>query len=139
MRARLFMLLAVTALALGGAWILFGPEGTDARKPAYVSEHPIDIPETARTVTVSATMPMPSAHERRLSAMLEQGRMPEGPMMAEVLTDTDCAPDEHMISHCRNEMRLPDGRTIVLRHPHDMHTVPCLAPGEQVLLVPAST
>ena len=27
--------------------------------------------------------------------------------------------------------------TIVLRHPHDMTKVPCLAPGEQVRLVPA--
>ena len=133
------MLAAAALVVVGGAWILFGAEGTDVRKPAYVSEHPLDVPETARTVTVSATMPMPSAHERRLSAMLEQGTMPEGPMMAEVLTDTDCAPDEHMISHCRNEVQLPDGRTIVLRHPHNMHKVPCLAPGEQVLLVPAST
>jgi len=140
MRARRFLPFAVVALvALGGVWALLGPGGTDGVKPASVSEHPTAIPESVRTVTVSPTMPMPSAHERRLSAMLEEGRMLEKPMMADVLTDTDCAPDEQMISHCRNEMRLRDGRRIVLRHPHDMSRIPCLAPGEQVLLVPAST
>jgi hypothetical protein len=42
-----------------------------------------------------------------------------------------------MISRCRNVMRLEDGREIVLRHPHDMSRVPCLAPGERVRLLPA--
>lgn len=49
--------------------------------------------------------------------------------MADALTDTDCAPDGQMISRCRNVMRLADGRQLVLRHPHDMSKVPCLAPG----------
>jgi hypothetical protein len=70
--------------------------------------------------------------------MLETGAMPREPMMAEVLTDSDCAPDEQMVSRCRNGMQLRDQRRIVLRHPHDMSSVPCLAPGEQVLIVPAS-
>jgi hypothetical protein len=71
--------------------------------------------------------------------VLESGGMPREPTMAEVLTDTDCAPDGYMVSRCRNEMLLADGRRVVLRHPHVMSSVPCLAPGEQVLLVPAST
>jgi hypothetical protein len=62
--------------------------------------------------------------------------MPNRPMMAEVMTDSDCAPDARMISRCRNLMRLAGGRQIVLRHPHDMTRVPCLAPGEQVRLIP---
>jgi hypothetical protein len=126
----------VTLAALGGAWALLdrGPDAGDR----YVSEHATPVPETARTITVSATMPLPSATARQLSAMLETGEMPRAPMSAEVLTDTDCAPDERMVSRCRNEMRLADGRTIVLRHPHDMRNVPCLAPGEQVLVVPTS-
>ena len=62
--------------------------------------------------------------------------MPDGPMMAEVMTDTDCTPDAQMISRCRNVMRLADGRQIVLRHPHRMSDVPCLAPGERVRLIP---
>ena len=129
--------MATTIAVLGGAWALFGVLGESTDSP-YVSEHPVAAPETARTVTVSATMPLPSAHERRLSAMLEEGEMPHGPMMAEVLTDTDCAPDKQMLSHCRNEVQLPDGQRIVLRHPHDMSKVPCLAPGEHVRLVLAS-
>jgi hypothetical protein len=56
-------------------------------------------------------------------------------MMADVMTDTECAPDAHMISRCRNVVRA-DGRRIVLRHPHDMSKVPCLAPGERVRLIP---
>ena len=126
------LLLAVAALVvvLGTARVV----GSERDTP--VTEHPVAIPEKPRTVTISATMPLPSAHARRLSAMLEEGAMPRTSMPAEVLTDTDCAPDGQMVSHCRNEMRLRDGSTIVLRHPHDMRKVPCLAPGEQVLLVP---
>jgi hypothetical protein len=137
LRARVLMLTFVALVALGGAWVLLGRDPEAGKR--YVSEHSAAVPETARTVTVSATMPLPSAHARRLSAMLETGAMPREPMMAEVLTDTDCAPDERMVSRCRNEMQLSDGRRVVLRHPHDMSSVPCLAPGEQVLLVPAST
>jgi hypothetical protein len=137
MRARLLLLTFFTLVALGGAWTLLG-RNSDATKP-YVSEHSAVVPENARTVTVSETMPLPSAHARRLSAMLEAGAMPHEPMMAEVLTDSECAPGERMVSRCRNEMRLPDGHRIVLRHPHDMRSVPCLAPGEQVRLVPQST
>lgn len=137
MRSRHLFLLAITALvALGalGGWAVLAREPG----PARVAEHPTPILETMRTVVVSATMPSPSAHARRLSAMLENGGTIDEPTAAEVLSDTDCTPDARMISRCRNEMLLPDGREIVLRHPHDMSRVPCLAPGERVLLVPAT-
>jgi hypothetical protein len=137
MRPRLFALLAATAIliAAAGAFTLArGEEAGDA--PPSVSEHPVAVPAAARTVDVSWAMPMPSAHERRLSAMLEHGAMPDRPVMADVMTDTNCAPDAEMISRCRNVMRLADGRQIVLRHPHDMTKIPCLAPGERVRLIP---
>jgi hypothetical protein len=136
LRLRTLLLLATTPalVAAGGAVILLGRVGG----PMLVSEHPVAVPENARTVTISTTMPSPSAHARRLSAMLERGSMPAGRTVAQVLTDTECAPDERMISRCRNELLLADGRTMVVRHPHDMRSVPCLAPGEEVLLVPAS-
>lgn len=137
MRVRLLLLTFVAVAAAGGAWVVLDG-GRDAGEQ-YVSEHSASVPETARTVTISATMPAPSSHARRLSAMLEAGTMPREPTMAEVLTDTDCAPDARMVSRCRNEMLLANGRRIVLRHPHDMSSVPCLAPEEQVLLVPASS
>ena len=138
MRLRLFLLFVVIAIVavVAGVLTLGGREESASTSPTSASEHPTAIPVTARTVMVSRAMPMPSAHERRLSAMLEEGTMPERPMMAEVVTDSDCAPDARMISHCRNVMRLADGRRIVLRHPHDMSRVPCLAPGEHVRLIP---
>jgi hypothetical protein len=128
--------LSVAAIALvAGVGITLATLGGGGDGRDYVSEHPVAVPDTVRTVSVSREMPMPSAHARRLSAMLEEGTL-RGPTTAEVMTDTDCTPDEHMVSRCRNELRLPDGSTIVLRHPHDMSKVPCLAPGEQVRLVP---
>ena len=133
---RLLLVLAlVVSAAVGGSLLWERSTGPDA--PAYVAEHPVSVPEALRTVSLTAAMPLPSAGERNLSAMVVEGEMPTAPLTGEVLTDTDCTPDEEMISRCRNEVLLPDGGTIVLRHPHDMTKVPCLAPGEQVRLVPA--
>ena len=133
---RLFgALAAIILVAAAGVLTLAGRED-NGNAPASVSEHPVAVPPSARTVLVSRAMPMPSAHERRLSAMLEEGQMPDRPMMADVMTDTDCAPDAQMISRCRNVVRLADGRRVVLRHPHDMSRIPCLAPGERVRLIP---
>jgi hypothetical protein len=136
-RVCLFGALAAIAIltAVAGTLTLRGRDDA-ASAPTPVPEHPAAVPLSARTVLVSQAMPMPSAHERRLSAMLEEGTMPGHPMMADVMTDTDCAPDAQMISRCRNVMRLADGRRIVLRHPHDMSRIPCLAPGERVRLIP---
>ena len=139
MRSRLFVALAAVALAavVTGVLALGGREETADNSPTSATEHPITVPAAARTVTVTRAMPMPSAHERRLSAMLEEGTMPGRPMMADVMTDSECAPDARMISRCRNVLRLANGRQIVLRHPHDMTRIPCLAPGEHVRLIPA--
>jgi hypothetical protein len=138
MHLRLFAALAAIAIAAAVAAVLAlaGREEAASNAPTSASDHPIAVPAAARTVMISRAMPMPSAHERRLSAMLEEGTMPDRPMMAEVMTDSDCAPDARMISRCRNVVRLASGRQIVLRHPHDMTTIPCLAPGERVRLIP---
>ena len=127
--------LLVMLVALGAAFALVSR--TSGEREA-ITEHPVTIPKTARTVGISTAMPAPSASARRLSAMLEEGVMPTGRVMAEVLSDTECTPNTAMISRCRNEMRLPDGSTIVVRHSHDMRQIPCLAPGERVLLVPST-
>ena len=139
MRLRLFVPLTAIAIAavVAGVLALGGREESANNSPISASEHPLAVPAAARTVTVSRAMPMPSAHERRLSAMLEEGTMPARPMMAEVLTDSECTPDARMVSRCRNVVRLANRRQIVLRHPHDMTTIPCLAPGERVRLIPA--
>jgi hypothetical protein len=128
-------LVLLTAALLASTW-LGGGDSAPAKPARYATEHPVSIPVDARTIRISSTMPLPSAHARRLSAMLEQGLMPQRPMTGKVVSDTQCTPDADSISHCRNEMRLDDGSTIVLRHPHRMADVPCLAPGEVVRLVP---
>ena len=137
MRARWFVLSSLPFFAITAIAIVFFAGGGSA-PTRYAEEHPVSIPAASRTIQVSRSMPMPSAQPRHLSAMLEQGSMPAHVMTGTVLSDTECAPDASSISHCRNEVRLPDGSTIVLRHPHDMAHIPCLAPGEHVRLLPAT-
>jgi hypothetical protein len=108
----------------GGSSSPAGAQATDAKDDGGM-----------RTVLVFDREPAtPSPSPTDLNAGLEKGRLPDGTVEATVLTDEDCAPDRHGISHCRNVVRLAGGRTVVLRHPHEMHRVPCLAPGEKVLL-----
>ena len=94
-RSLLFVLAAAAVLAVTAGTLIFGGDGARGREG---SQHGGAVPADARTVSVSTTMPKPSAHAQRLSAMLERGSMPTQPMMAEVMTDTDCAPDATMIS-----------------------------------------
>ena len=137
MRLRTLLAVGLLAIAMAVAAAIVGVGRGDGDTTQLVSEHGATVPAVARTVTVSRAMPLPSAHERRLSAMLEAGDMPDATTMAEVMTDSDCTPDAEMISRCRNVVRLEDGREVVLRHPHRMSEVPCLAPGELVRLVPS--
>lgn len=55
---------------------------------------------------------------------------------AVVLTDTRCNPDAMGVSHCLNRMRLADGTVVTVQHDHRMMNMPCLSPGEHVLLAP---
>lgn len=134
---RLVLLAALAVLSAAAISVALRVDG-DEKSSRYVSEHPVKAPAISRTVLISSKMPSPSASADQLSAMLQKGQMPAAPTTAEVLTDTDCGPDSQMISHCRNEVRLPDGKKLVLRHPHDMRKVPCLAPGERVRLLPSA-
>lgn len=136
MRTRYVLFITVFVLAAAGGWAALERSGGSSN-PSYVSEHPVAVPETERAVTLSISMPLPSPTDRILSARLERGEMPTAPTFATVMTDTDCTPDSQMISRCRNEVRLKDGKTLLLRHPHDMRKVPCLAPGEEITLLPA--
>ncbi len=125
---------AVAAVVVTGVAVM--TRGGDHGR--YVSDHPQTVPRIARTVLVSRTTASPSVDATHLSATLVSGRMPLHAVRGEVLTDTDCTPDRAMISRCRNVVKLGDGSTIVLRHPHDMRRVPCLAPHEQIVLRPVS-
>jgi hypothetical protein len=128
----------VLALAAAAVLVVVAARDKPAPQPrtAIATEHPATVPTLERTVGLSRTMPAPSVGARRLSALLEHGPMPDRPVRADVVTDSECTPDGRMISRCRNVVRLEDGSELVLRHPHDMRDVPCLAPGERILLVP---
>jgi len=57
--------------------------------------------------------------------------------LATVLTDTRCTPDRQGVSHCLNRMRLANGTAVTVVHDHRMMDMPCLSPGEHVLLRPS--
>ena len=90
--------------------------------------------ERLRTLLVfRGAEPSPSGGTA-LRAQLLDGRVPAGRNVAVLLTNEDCAPDAQGISHCTNALRLPNGSIFTVRHPHNMSAVPCLAPGERVLV-----
>jgi hypothetical protein len=120
---------AILVVALAGCG-----GGDPASSPSSQTGEKATAASGMRTVRVFDHEPAPSPSVANLHAGLEKGALPDGPVLATVLTDEDCAPDRQGISHCRNRVRLAGGGIAVLRHPHDMHQVPCLAPGEKVLL-----
>jgi hypothetical protein len=90
-------------------------------------------PAYTRTLAVHAGKESaPSADPARMRGTLLDGKLPDGVVEATVLTDEDCEPDAKGVSHCRNQLRLPSGKTVTVRHPHRMHDVPCMVPGERV-------
>ena len=121
----LLVVLVITVVALA----LLARRGSRERPEA-------DRSAATRTVTVFRDgEPSPSVTPTVLRVELISGAPKEG--NATVLTDEDCTPDDAGISHCRNSLRLENGSEIVVRHPHDMMQIPCLEPGEPVLLVAA--
>lgn len=91
-----------------------------------------------RTVFVSRGVePAPSAPGSRLHAMRLSGPVPNRRSTATIMSDESCAADGRGISHCINRMRLANGKILTVRHPHRMMEVPCLSPGEHVVVRPA--
>lgn len=125
----------VTLAVLVLAGSALGVERASRSEGVAVDPHGKALP-AQRQVRLSDTMPAPSDYDG-LHAMLVSGTMPSATVQATVLSDEECQPDARGISHCLNRLRLPDGREIQVRHPHDMTVVPCLAPGEHVTLAPA--
>jgi hypothetical protein len=131
----------VTALALGTSSREPSPQTPliDASRAGDGHGHAGDPahqkPTLLRTLAVyTDAEPAPSAHPARMRALLTKGKLPGGVVQATVLTDENCAPDKQGVSHCRNELKLPDGRTVTVRHPHRMADVPCMTRGETVRL-----
>ena len=133
--------LAAALLIGGGSPVTHTPAAnthTDGRShdnPPGSHERPASVRSLA---VVTKAEPAPSAHPDRMRALLLHGKPPSGAVTATILTDEDCAPDAEGVSHCRNKLRLPSGKTIEVRHPHRMHDVPCMTPGEKIRLGHAS-
>ena len=71
-----------------------------------------------------------------LYASFMKGTMPSHRMMAIVQSDSNCAADAEGVSHCLNVLHLANGSVLTVRHNHRMMDVPCLSPGEHVLVSP---
>jgi len=130
-RRNLLVAVLIGLVVLAGAGLVLA-RGNQTQQA--VDPHGTALP-AQRTVQLSTVMPSPSDYDG-LHAKLIGGTMPAATVQATVLTDEQCQPDEHGVSHCLNRLRLPDGSEIQVRHPHNMDAVPCLAPGENVRLVP---
>ena len=128
------VLLALSLLLVLAAGSTLALERGSRSQGATVDPHGTALP-AQREVQVSYRMPPPSRADG-LHAKLVSGTMPAAAVQATVLTDEECQPDARGVSHCRNRLRLPDGSELEVRHPHDMSKVACLAPGEDVRLVP---
>jgi hypothetical protein len=125
----------VAALALGAVLVAVGSGGGgggEAPSPAA------SVPGKTRIVLVSSGRePAPSPPGPTLHVLDLKGSVPGGPVAATVLSDENCEPDAQGVSHCVNRLRLAGGGTLVVRHPHRMMEVPCLEPGEHVMVRPA--
>ncbi|WP_162916824.1 hypothetical protein [Cohaesibacter haloalkalitolerans] len=96
--------------------------------PAAMSAQP-DIPTGAG---ISSWVENGSGGKYTLQIL--EGTLPAAgqSVTAKVLTDTDCAPDEEGINHCRNEIELSDGSKLTGIDNHRMSANRCLRPGEEV-------
>ena len=92
-----------------------------------------------RTVAVftGPHQPRPSKPGSLVRVQLKHGQLPAEESPGTVVSDEDCAPDARGVSHCRNRIRLANGEQLEVTHSHEMREVPCLAPGEQVMVRPA--
>lgn len=94
-------------------------------------------PASIRTVLISDTLvDFVSEPGGDVRVFLSEGEMPARGTSATVLTDENCEPDERGVSHCLNRLDLVGGQTLQVIHHHRMTDVPCLTPGEQVLVEP---
>ena len=106
---------------------------TAAGPESAVGGHVAGDAPVPRTVLVSSDhMPAVSQPGAPLHTLRVSGPVPRRPQAATVLTDEDCAANARGVSRCLNRIRLADGETLTVRHPHRMMDVPCLSPGERV-------
>jgi hypothetical protein len=107
-------LLAISAVVLVAAL----PAQAQVNKPLLR----VDRPEKGAGARVTTVKLMRGVVRHRMGAV--------------VLTDTRCNPDAMGVSHCLNRMRLANGTVVTVVHDHRMMDMPCLSPGEHVMLTP---
>ncbi len=133
--------IGVIALSVGAAVLISADDrAVSQKKQGKVAEESGEKAEDGmRTLVVFKTSknPAPSAPNGLMRARRVKGEIPKTVTVATVKTDEDCAPNSAGISNCLNKLRLKDGSMLEVRHPHDMHKVPCLSPGEKVNVKPA--
>lgn len=72
---------------------------------------------------------------RYVLRLAHTGRIPTGKqLVATVLSDTNCTPDDRGLSHCHNALRLPDGTQVTVINNHRMARNGCLRPGYELVL-----
>ncbi len=126
----LFVALIMAGVAVGTAlWM-----SNDGRAPVNGVAKSEKEPMRVLVVYKSSSKPEPSAPGNRMNARIVKGKVPRKETVATVKTDEDCAPDSAGISNCLNKLRLKGGSVLEVRHPHEMSKVPCMAPGERVLV-----
>lgn len=132
--------LALVALALAAAATRPKASATMPPPEQAAVPHFVDVkaPGEPRTVVVGGmtdSLPGTSNEAGYLMTNLRAGQLPEGATTATVLTDTNCEPDADGVSHCLNDLQI--GSVVVtVQHHHQMHSIPCLSPGETVTLMP---
>ena len=65
-----------------------------------------------------------------------KGQLPKPgkPITGTVTSDTNCDADVQGLSHCNNNIKLPNGSEILVIDTHNMHRNRCLGPGDQLKL-----
>lgn len=135
MNPRLVKALLAVALVAGLVAVAIGSGSDPGAGPSATTAADVGAGARVapRTVVVSTgRMPSASRPGAPLHALQRSGPVPDRAQTATVLTDADCAPNARGLSNCLNRLRLADGRTLTVRHPHRMMDVPCLSPGERV-------
>ena len=131
MKSKTFLIAAVTTAAVGilVAVLVQGytSKGGDEGAPR--------AGKTIRMVyAASSGTPEVSKPGEPLQTFVIKGKAPAAQTEGTVLSDENCAPDARGISHCHNRIQMDTGGELTVVHSHRMANVPCLSPGERVLV-----
>ncbi len=134
--------LALAAIVAGATgWFSAGPPGgsgvvaREVQRGAAQTDSAHSRPASMRTLLVSVRRePAASLPGTTMRALRLSGPVPAAAVAGTVISDEDCAPDAKGISHCLNKVRMANGGMLTVRHAHRMADVPCMAPGERVLV-----